>query len=70
MSSDLDYTKKRLKELGHPLIGIQLKDGNKLFGKISRFTPTKIYLKDQHGEELDVPRRIIQRSLLLLEGEL
>jgi hypothetical protein len=55
--------------LGYPFIGIQLKDGSKLFGPVTKFTPHKIYFKDRNGDELDVPRRIIARALLLIKGD-
>lgn len=68
-SQRLSRTKAQLKELGHPLIGIQLKAGNKVFGRVEKFTVYTIYIKDKHGDILDVPRRLVQRAMLLLEGE-
>ncbi len=65
----LSRTKARLKELGYPLIGIELKAGNKIFGRVEKFTQYTIYIKDKHGDVLDVPRRLVQRAMLLLEGE-
>ena len=64
----LNKTKAQLDALGWPFIGIQLKDGSKYFGRVSKFTTTKIYFKDRNGDELDVPRRIIERAMLLIEG--
>lgn len=64
----LTIPKTQLEELGFPRIGIQLKDGGKLFGKVTRFTPHTIYFRDRNGDELDVPRRIIARALLCLDG--
>ena len=65
-----NYTQmlEQLKLLGKHRIGIQLKDGTKLFGTVSKFTPHKIYFVDKNEDELDVPRRIIERALLLIEG--
>jgi hypothetical protein len=65
----LAKTKAQLEALGFPFIGIQLKDGSKLFGLVTKFTPHKIYFRDRHGDELDVPRRIIARALLLIKGD-
>lgn len=61
-------TKAQLEELGWPYIGIQLKDGSKHFGRVTQFSPHKIYFRDRHGDELDVPRRIISRALLAIDG--
>ena len=69
MTTYLAKTKAQLDALGFPFIGIQLKDGNKLFGVVTKFTQHKIYFKDKHGDELDVPRRIISRALLLIKGD-
>ena len=68
MMSNLIKTKAQLEALGYPIIGIQLKDGSKRFGRVTKFTPHTIYFKDKHGDELDVPRRIIERAMLLIEG--
>jgi len=65
----LARTKAQLKELGYPFIGIELKAGNKVFGRVEKFTIYTIYIKDKNGDILDVPRRLIQRALLLIEGE-
>lgn len=64
----LAKTKAQLEALGWPFIGIQLKDGSKHFGKVTQFSPHKIYFKDRNGDELDVPRRIIERALLVIDG--
>ena len=66
--SNLTRTKAQLEELGYPRIGIQLKDGSKVFGKITKFTDYTIYFEDKNGDELDVPRRIISRAFLCLDG--
>ena len=66
--SNLVRTKAQLEELGYPRIGIQLKDGSKLFGKITRFTDYTIYFENKNGDELDVPRRIISRAFLCIDG--
>lgn len=68
MNPHLAKTKAQLKALGWPFIGIQLKDGSKYFGRVSKFTLNKIYFTDKYGDELDVPRRIIARAMLLIEG--
>ncbi len=65
----LARTKAQLKELGYPFIGIELKAGNKVFGHVEKFTAYTIYIKDKNGDILDVPRRLIQRALLSIEGE-
>jgi len=65
----LTKTKAQLKELGDPMIGVQLKAGNKVFGHVEKFTTYTIYIKDKHGDILDVPRRLVQRAMLLLEGD-
>lgn len=62
-------TKTQLKALGYPFIGIQLKAGGKVFGEVDKFTKYTIYIKDKHGDILDVPRRFIQRSLLMIKGD-
>ena len=66
--SDLSRTQPQLKALGFPRIGIELKDGSKLFGTITKFTRHNIYFRDENGDALDVPRRIIKRALLCLDG--
>lgn len=65
----LNRTQLQLKALGFPRIGIELKDGKKLFGKVIKFTKYNLYLKDRNGDELDVPHRIIKRALLYIDGE-
>ncbi len=69
MMKKLAKTKAQLELLGWPFIGIQLRDGSKHFGRVSKFTPQTIYFKDKWGEERDVPRQLITRALLLLEGD-
>ena len=64
----LTKTKTQLEELGNPRIGIELKDGGKVYGDVDKFTHYTIYIKDKHGDILDVPRRIINRALLLING--
>lgn len=64
----LTKTQEQLESLGYPRIGIQCRDGLKLFGRVTKFTQYKIYLKDKNGDILDVPRRIIRRAFLLIEG--
>lgn len=66
--STLRRTQPQLKALGFPKIGIELRDGEKLFGKVTKFTKYNVYLKDKNGDELDVPRRIIKRALLYIDG--
>ena len=61
-------TQAQLKTLGHPRIGIELKDGTKYFGKVTKFTKYNIYFKDKNGDVLDVPRRITTRALLCIDG--
>ena len=68
--SQLSQTKTQLKSLGYPTIGIELMDRSKHFGKVSKFTRDTIYFIDANGDELDVPRRLIQRAFLLLKGGL
>ena len=68
MLPKLAKTKAQLEVLGWPFIGFELKDGSKYFGRVSKFTPHKIYFTDRNGDELDVPRRIIERAMLLIEG--
>ncbi len=71
-SESLTRTKAQLKGLGYPYIGIELKDGSKVFGIVDHFTPNRIYVKDRHdlkGEAIDVPRRIIKRAFLLIKGD-
>ena len=69
METNLARTKAQLKVLGYPMIGIQLKDGSKHIGRVTKFTPYKIFFRDKNGDELDVPRRIIARALLLIQGD-
>lgn len=64
----LAKTKAQLKILGYPLIGMQLKDGSKYFGRVTKFTPHKIYFQDRNDDEIDVPRTIIERAMLLIQG--
>ena len=61
-------TQPQLRALGFPRIGIELHDGSKLFGKVSKFTKYNVYLKDEYGDVLDVPHRIIKRALLCIDG--
>ena len=68
MTESLSRTKAQLKELGYPVVGIELRDGSKHFGKVSKFTRDTIYFIDKNNDELDVPRRLIQRAFLLLKG--
>ncbi len=65
----LTRTKTQLQELNYPFIGIQLKAGNKVFGSVEKFTLYTIYIKDKHGDILDVPRRLILRAMLLIKGD-
>jgi len=64
----LTKTRAQLKSMGYPYIGIELQDGLKVFGKVDRFTQYKIYVKNKHGDIVDVPRGIIRRAFLLLKG--
>lgn len=64
----LTRTQTQLKELGFPFIGIQCADGSKLFGHVIKFTQYKIYIEDKNKDVIDVPRRIIKRAFLLIEG--
>ena len=66
----LSRTKSQLAELNFPRIGIQLLNGDKMFGKVEKFTEFYIYVKNENGDVLDVPRRIIKRAFLLIEGGL
>ena len=68
----LTRTKAQLKDLGYPYVGIELKDGSKVFGTVDHFTANRIYVTDRHdpkGEAIDVPRRIIKRAFLLIKGD-
>jgi hypothetical protein len=65
----LTKTRKQLQALGNPFIGIELQAGLKVFGQVDRFTQYKIYVKDKHGDIVDVPRRIIKRAFLLIKGD-
>jgi hypothetical protein len=67
-STSLTKTQAQLKSLGHPYIGIECADGLKVFGKVVKFTPYKIYLEDKNKDTIDVPRRIIKRAFLLIDG--
>jgi hypothetical protein len=62
-------TRLQIEKLGNPFIGIELLGGQKIFGRVDRFTRYKIYVRDKHEEIKDVPRRMIKRAFLLLKGE-
>lgn len=64
----LTWTKAQLELLDNPRIIIQLKDDGRVRGQVEKFTPFTIYIKDKNGDVLDVPRRIIKRALLMIEG--
>lgn len=64
----LNQTQDQIEALGFPFIGIQCLDGFKVFGKVTKFTQEKIYLEDKNNDIIDVPRRIIKRAFLLIEG--
>lgn len=64
----LNKTKAQLDSLGYPFIGVELKSGGKIFGKIDHFTLHTIYIRNKEGDVIDVPRRIIERAFLLIEG--
>lgn len=66
--SQITRTQAQLEELDYPFIGIQCADGSKLFGHVVKFTQYKIYLEDKNKDTKDVPRRIIKRAFLLLDG--
>ncbi len=66
--SQLTRTQAQLEELGHPFIGIECADGSKIFGHVVKFTQYKIYLENTNKDTIDVPRRIIKRAFLLLDG--
>ena len=68
MMSSLTRTQTQLKDLDYPFIGIECVDGLKLFGKAVKFTQYKIYLEDKNKDTIDVPRRIIKRAFLLIDG--
>ena len=67
-SQILTKTAAQLEELGNPFIGIQLTGGQKMFGRVSKFTNYTVYIEDGSGEVFDVPRRIIKRCVLLIRG--
>jgi len=64
----MNQTQEQLQSLGYPRIGIQLKDGSKRFGKVTKFTKYNVYFRDRNGDDLDVPRKIIARALLCIDG--
>lgn len=64
----LTRTQTQLKSLGFPTIGIECADGLKVFGRVVKFTQHKIYLEDKNKDIIDVPRRIIKRAFLLIDG--
>ena len=64
----LTRTQKQIKDLGHPFIGVECADGTKVFGKVIKFTQYKIYLEDKNKDTIDIPRRIIKRAFLLIDG--
>ena len=66
--TSLNRTQAQLKALGYPFIGIECADGLKIFGKVIKFTQYKIYLEDKNNDTIDVPRRIIKRAFLLIDG--
>jgi len=66
--TSLNRTQAQLKALGFPFIGIECADGLKIFGKVVKFTQYKIYLEDKNKDIIDVPRRIIKRAFLLIDG--
>jgi hypothetical protein len=66
--TQLTRTQAQLKDLGYPYIGIECLDGLKIFGKVTKFTQYKIYLEDKNKDIIDVPRRIIKRAFLLIDG--
>lgn len=68
MSQTISKTRAQVEALGNPLVGIQLYDGSKVFGRVQEFSRFTIYLVDRKGDDIDVPRRIIQRCLLLIDG--
>lgn len=50
-------------------IGIELYSGERVFGKVHRWTASSIWIIKEEGfSPLEVPRYIIRRALLLLEG--
>ncbi len=67
--TQLSKTKAQLEDLDFPFIGIEMKDGYKLFGRVTKFTKYTIYIKDKSGDIIDVPRRIIERAFLLIKGD-
>jgi len=66
--TQLTRTQIQLRDLDYPFIGIECADGLKVFGKAVKFTQHKIYLEDKNKDTIDVPRRIIKRAFLLIEG--
>lgn len=61
-------TKAQLEAWNYPKIGIQLLDGGKLFGRALKFTQHNIYFRDNEGKKVSIPRRLVERALLLIEG--
>ena len=61
-------TQTQLEDLDCPFIGIECVGGDKLFGHVIKFTSYKIYLEDKNKDIIDVPRRIIKRAFLLIDG--
>lgn len=66
--TQLTRTQTQLKALGFPIMGVECADGSKLFGRVVKFTQYKIYLEDKNKDTIDVPRRIIKRAFMLIDG--
>jgi hypothetical protein len=52
-------------------IGIQLLDGNKMFGRVNKYNPLSIWVDIKGYEQpIEVPRDIMIRYLVVLDGGL
>lgn len=61
--------KKETSPLKGCLVGIQLRDGNKLFGPLVSFSKFTVWIEDEDGDPIDVPRNIIRRMFILINGK-
>lgn len=49
-------------------VGLDLLDGTRLIGKVSKWDDCTVFLDIGIGDIVDVPRNIIQRMLVEIEG--
>ena len=64
-----DHAKRRSREKKGRTIGVQLLNGNKIFGILEGSRPNILMIRDRENNDLkDVHRALVRRFMLVIDG--